>query len=88
MEEGLTHPVVMVTWMDAHAATSTWTPIDDIDQDPCIVTSCGFMLSVEQGGKPDHVTIYQSKTDSDDVDGVLCVPVAMVKTVKVFPKNT
>jgi len=53
-----------------------------------MVVSCGFMLSVEQGGKPDHVTIYQSKTDSDDVDGVLCVPVAMVKNVKVFPKST
>jgi hypothetical protein len=88
MEEGLTHPLVLVTWMDAHAATSTWTPIGDIDQDPCIVTSCGFLLAVEQGGKPDHVTIYQSKTDSDDVDGVLCVPVAMVKTLKVFPQNT
>ena len=88
MAEGLTHPVVIVTWMDAHAATETWTPLDGIDQDPCMVVSCGFMLSVEQGGKPDHVTIYQSKTDSDDVDGVLCVPVAMVKNVKVFPKST
>jgi hypothetical protein len=88
MEEGLTHPLVVLTWMDAHAATQAWTPIEDIDQDPCMVVSCGFMLSVEQGGKPDHVTIYQSKTDSDDVDGVLCVPVAMVKNVKVFPKST
>ena len=78
----------MVTWMDAHAATETWTPLDDIDQDPCIVVSCGFLLTVEQGGKPDHVTIYQSKTDNDDVDGVLCIPVAMVKTLKVFPINT
>jgi hypothetical protein len=53
-----------------------------------MVLSCGFLLAVEQGGKPDHVTIYQSKTDSDDVDGVLCIPVAMVKTLKVFPNNT
>jgi hypothetical protein len=88
MEEGLTHPVVMVTWTDAHAATETWTPLSELDQEPCIVTSCGFLLAVEQGGKPDHVTIYQSKTESDDVDGVLCVPVAMVKTLKVFPSNT
>jgi hypothetical protein len=88
MEEGLSHPVVMVTWMDAHAATETWTPLSELDQEPCIVTSCGFLLAVEQGGKPDHVTIYQSKTESDDVDGVLCIPVAMVKTLKVFPINT
>jgi hypothetical protein len=88
MEEGLTHPIVTVTWMDAHAATETWTALDNIDQDPCMVLSCGFLLAVEQGGKPDHVTIYQSKTDSDDVDGVLCIPVAMVKTLKVFPNNT
>ena len=78
----------MVTWTDAHAATETWTPLSDIDQDPCMVLSCGFLLAVEQGGKPDHVTIYQSKTESDDVDGVLCIPVAMVKTLKVFPINT
>lgn len=84
MQEGLNHPPVMVTWMDAHAATQAWTPVDDIDQDPCIVISCGFMLSVEHGGKPEHVTIYQSKTDNNDVDGVLCIPVAMIKTVKVF----
>jgi len=88
MEEGLTHPVVIVTWTDAHAATETWTALDNIDQDPCMVVSCGFLLAVEQGGKPDHVTIYQSKTDNDDVDGVLCIPVAMVKTLKVFPNNT
>ncbi len=88
MAEGLTHPVVIVTWMDAHAATETWTPLDDIDQEPCMVNSCGFLLTADEGGKPDHITIYQSKTDSDDVDGVLCVPVAMVKTMKVFPKDT
>lgn len=76
----------MLTWMDAHAATSAWTPIDEIGQDPCIVTSCGYMLSVENGGKPEHITLYQSKTDNDDVDGVLCVPVAMVKKIKIFPK--
>ncbi len=88
MAEGLTHPLVMVTWMDAHAATETWTPLDSIDQEPCMVNSCGFLLTADEGGKPDHITIYQSKTDSDDVDGVLCVPVAMVKTMKVFPKDT
>jgi hypothetical protein len=88
MSEGLTHPVVIVTWMDAHAATETWTSLDGIDQEPCMVSSCGFLLNAEEGGKPDHITIYQSKTDSDDVDGVLCVPVAMVKTMKVFPKET
>jgi hypothetical protein len=87
MEEGLTHPLVMVTWTDAHAATSSWTPIEDIGQEPCMVNSCGFLLSVEQGGKPEHITLYQSKTDNDDVDGVLCVPVAMVKKMKVFPKT-
>ena len=88
MAEGLTHPLVIVTWMDAHAATETWTPIDEVNQDPCMVVSCGFLLAAEEGGKPDHITIYQSKTDSDDVDGVLCIPVAMVKTMKVFPKDS
>lgn len=86
MEEGQTHPIVVITWMDAHAATSAWTPIGDIGQEPCIVNSCGYLLSTDHGGKADHVTIYQSKTDNDDVDGVLCIPAAMIKKMKVFPK--
>jgi hypothetical protein len=79
--------MVVVRWHDAHSATDTWTPIDDIGTDPCEVVSCGFLLPTSDGGKEDHITIFQSKTDADDVDGVLCIPVAMVQDMKVMTKN-
>jgi hypothetical protein len=79
--------MVVVRWHDAHAATDTWTPITDIGTDPCEVVSCGFLLPISDGGKEGHITIFQSKTDSDDVDGVLCIPVAMVQDMKVMTKN-
>jgi hypothetical protein len=79
--------MVVVRWHDAHSATDTWTPIDDIGTDPCEVVSCGFLLPISDGGKEDHITIFQSKTDADDVDGVLCIPVAMVQDMKVMTKN-
>jgi hypothetical protein len=79
--------MVVVTWHDAHAATDTWTPITEIGQEPCVVVSCGFLLPISDGGKEGHVTIFQSKTDSDDVDGVLCIPAEMVQGMKVMTKN-
>ena len=79
--------MVVIRWHDAHAAISTWTPITDIGADPCEVVSCGFLLPTSDGGKEDHITIFQSKTDADEVDGVLCIPVAMVQDMKVMTKN-
>jgi len=79
--------MVVVRWHDAHSATDTWTPITDIGTDPCEVVSCGFLLPTSEGGKEGHITIFQSKTDADDVDGVLCIPVAMVQDMKVMTKN-
>ena len=79
--------MVVVIWHDAHAATDSWTAIDEIGQDPCVVVSAGFLLPTSDGGKEDHITIFQSKTDADDVDGVLCIPVAMVQDMKVMTKN-
>jgi hypothetical protein len=35
------------------------------------------------GGKPDHVTLYQSRNE-DSVDHVLHIPVRMVRTMKVL----
>jgi len=79
--------MVVVIWHDAHAATETWTPIDRIPVEPREEVSCGFLLPISDGGKDGHVTIFQSKTDSDDVDGVLCIPVGMVQSLKVMTKN-
>ena len=74
---------VLVTWHDAHSGSESWTYIKDIDLSPCEVSSVGFLLTEEDGGKPNHVTIYQSRQD-DAVDHILNIPKGMVVSIKVL----
>ena len=80
--------MVVVRWHDAHSATDTWTPITDIDQDEYLIQTCGFLLATSDGGKADHVTVYQSRTDDDDLDHILHIPVAMVRKIQVCSPQT
>jgi hypothetical protein len=75
--------VVLVTWHDAHSGAESWINIKDLDTEPAEVQSVGFLLATSDGGKPDHVTLYQSRNE-DSVDHVLHIPVGMVKTIKVL----
>jgi hypothetical protein len=75
--------VVLVTWHDAHSGAESWINIEDLDTEPAEVQSVGFLLSTSDGGKPDHVTLYQSRNE-DSVDHVLHIPVRMVRTMKVL----
>jgi len=73
------HPIVMVTWHDAHAATETWTPIEEIDVDPCEVVSIGWLLP---RAKPGYVVLAQSRIiDDEHVDHCLAVPSGMVRKI-------
>lgn len=80
MNEPLTY--IYVTWRDAHSGVNTWTQPSEIDPEPCIVRTSGFLLSEADGGKPDHVTVFQSITPDGDVDHVLHIPVKMVVDFK------
>ena len=71
---------VLVTWHDAHSGSESWVNIKDLDLDPAVVQTVGFLLA---GGKPDHVTIYQSRIE-DAIDHVLHIPVKMVVSIKVL----
>ena len=71
--------VVEVVWHDAHADTNSWIELDDIGSEPCVVTSIGILLPE---AKPDHVVLAQSSNSFDQLDCVLCIPVAMVKTMR------
>jgi len=75
--------VVAVTWHDAHSGTETWCAIKDLDTDPAIVETVGFLLPTADGGKPGHLTIYQSRQE-DNIDHVLHIPEPMVQRVKVL----
>jgi hypothetical protein len=71
--------LVRLTWIDAHAATDSWALIEEIDDEPCVVESIGFLLHEVKTG---HVCIAQSLiVDQDEVDGVLAIPSAMVKRI-------
>ena len=74
---------VLVTWHDAHSGAESWINIKDLDTEPAEVQSVGFLLSTSDGGKPDHVTLYQSRNE-DSLDQVLHIPVGMVKAIKVL----
>ena len=75
--------VVLVTWHDAHSGAESWINIKDLDTEPAEVQSVGFLLATSDGGKPDHITLYQSRNE-DSVDHVLHIPVGMVKHIKVL----
>ncbi len=75
--------VVLVTWHDAHSGSESWINIKDLDTDPAEVQSVGFVLATTDGGKPDHITLYQSRNE-ESVDHVLHIPVGMVKSIKVL----
>jgi len=74
---------VLVTWHDAHSGSESWIPITSLDTEPAVVQTVGFLLSTTDGGKPDHVTIYQSRNE-DNIDHVLHIPVKMVVGIKVL----
>jgi hypothetical protein len=75
---------VEVIWHDAHTVASTWIEFSDIGEDPCEVTTLGWLLA---DAKPDHVVVAQSMTDDDSLDSVLCIPVGMVKKVRIIPES-
>jgi hypothetical protein len=74
---------VLVTWHDAHSGAESWINIKDLDIEPAEVQSVGFLLATSDGGKPDHVTLYQSRNE-ESVDHVLHIPTGMVKSIKVL----
>ncbi len=72
---------VEIVWHDAHADTTSWIELDDIDDDPCVVVSVGQLLA---SAKKDHVVICQSSNSQEQLDCVLCVPVGMIKSMRVL----
>jgi len=80
MNEPLTY--IYVTWRDAHSGTTTWTQPTEIDPEPCIVRTSGFLLAESEGGKPEHITVFQSITPDGDIDHVLHIPVKMIVDFK------
>jgi hypothetical protein len=75
--------IVEVVWHDAHDQSETWMLISDIDGDPYVVRSVGYMLD---GRKAGHVVIAQSMGSEAEgtVDNVLAIPLGMVQSMREF----
>ncbi len=66
---------VLIIWHDAHAEHS-WTTLDELDSDPYVVETIGFLLP---NAKKEHVVVVQSIGSDDGLDAVLQIPVGMVR---------
>ena len=73
------HQLIQVTWHDAHSVSETWTTKEDLDKEPCIVTSIGYLIA---SVKANHVVISQSViVDDNHVDHVIAIPHGMIKRI-------
>lgn len=70
---------VLVKWLDAHDENDTWISDFEIEKEPCVITSIGFIVPK---GKPNHVTLAQSYSDELLYNNIIYIPDAMVVEVK------
>jgi len=77
--------LAIVTWHDTHSDHPGWQTIGELQQDPCVVHSVGWLIPTQEGGNPDHVTLYQSRIEgTNEVDSVCHIPVKMVVGMKLI----
>lgn len=70
---------VHVRWHDAHSCATGWIHVADIDPDPYVVDTIGWLL--EPSPKPGHVVVAQTVADDVDdpaLDHVIAIPAEMV----------
>lgn len=77
----LEHEFVLVVWADAHSGAGSWSALDCDDKSEFLNQSVGMLVTEEQGGKPNHVTIAQSITQEGDYDHVLYILNSMVRLI-------
>jgi hypothetical protein len=74
---------VRVIWTDCQGDAHGWTPADELDATPCVVTTDGILI--EPPPRPDHVTValsmFGGHGETRQVDSVVHVPVVCVHSV-------
>jgi hypothetical protein len=76
----LEHPLIQVTWHDAHSVgNDEWQAMDSLKDGVCVVVSVGYWL---RQPKAKHIILYQSVTDEGSVDNVLYIPLGMVRKIQ------
>lgn len=72
------HTKVIITWLDAHAASDGWMAASEMDKEPCRVTTLGYLIPDAKDG---HVTVAQTVAPDGECYHLFCVPVGMVESV-------
>ena len=70
--------VAVVRWLDTTSPLGWQTP-DDLDGDPCTITSCGYVLPL--GTRAAHLTLCRDVHPDGDVNGVTHIPLRMVLSI-------
>jgi len=70
---------IVILWADAHAGDGHWATLDEDDTGEHIVTTAGFIIHDDDGGKENHFTIAQSVSPDGFVDHVIHIPKAMMR---------
>lgn len=79
---------VRVEWHDAHVGEDRWEDRENLEDDgPCVVHSCGFLLTESQGGKAGHVSLVATWSDDDMVHSVFHIPQQMVQRVEFLVRS-
>lgn len=75
-------PMIRVRWTDAQGDAHGWTPIAELDDEPCIVTTVGHLVP----GRTGHVTValswHPDEADQIVVDSVVHIPEGMVVSLE------
>jgi hypothetical protein len=88
MDTGFDLVFVVVEWHDAHVGTDGWEARQDLEDDgPAVIQSCGFLLTPEQGGKKNHVSVVTTWSEDDMVHSVFHIPEQMVQKVEVLVRS-
>lgn len=72
--------VILIEWADAHAGPGHWGDLDE-DTGEHIVSTTGFLIPEEMGGKKLHYTIAQSQTPDGFYDHVIYIPAGMMRKI-------
>ena len=88
MDTGFDLVFVVVEWHDAHVGTDGWEARQDLEDDgPAVIQRAGFLLTPEQGGKKNHVSIVTTWSEDDMVHSVFHIPEQMVQKVEVLVRS-
>ena len=78
----MSRDMVLVKWADAHSPESGWTFLSHLeDTGEFIVETMGWLLTEDDGGKTDHITVAQSIGPDDAADHIIHIPKGMVRKI-------